>query len=166
MSFLPRSATLFAVGVSLSIGIASVTFGGCSGSDDSPSGGGTDSNTDASTSNGGGGGDGSTTNPGSDGSAPLDCSSACDKKFPDAGPKIDALDSCWTAKCNDPCVNGVEPDGGELNDDAGTASCTTTVDTGGVSCNACTSQNCCTEWDTCAGDPSCVGLIACYSACP
>ncbi|AKU97660.1 hypothetical protein AKJ09_04324 [Labilithrix luteola] len=69
-------------------------------------------------------------------------------------------------KCTDPCINGAEPDGGELDEDAGTASCSMPVDTGSVTCNSCTTQNCCTEWDTCANDPGCVALVACYAGCP
>lgn len=101
-----------------------------------------------------------------------ECAEECRQAHPSGAAKDDAIDSCWEAKCDDPCFgSGASiPDGGYPDAGVGTdgGMCQNDVDfePPDPTCSACTQAYCCAAWDGCFNDDDCLALNDCYNACP
>lgn len=105
------------------------------------------------------------------------CEAKCKTDFPGASAKEDAIDTCWSEHCDDPCHNGSGTfdggtDGGGAEIDAGGMLCGTAITTGAgmtpaeeAACNRCTEAFCCTAWKGCFGDKDCTAYDSCLGDC-
>lgn len=103
-----------------------------------------------------------------------ECLAACDTEHAAGLTKDHAIDTCWSANCQGPCIDANGPfdggtadagDAGDAAGDAGAPVCQNDVATGGTACDSCTKAFCCAEWDGCFGDQDCSALNACRAAC-
>lgn len=96
-----------------------------------------------------------------------ECLAACDTEHAAGLTKDQAVDACWSANCQGPCIDatGAFDGGTDAGDDAGASVCRNDVATGGTSCDSCTKTFCCAEWDGCFDDQDCSALNACRAAC-
>jgi hypothetical protein len=108
------------------------------------------------------------------------CYDAClNAAPPTAKAAYTAVDDCWAANCNDPCINGsgtfTPPDAGDDGGDAGDAG--TVADAGGLcgtaigsgqdmACDKCTTTFCCSQWSTCYNNADCSAIDDCLAQCP
>lgn len=101
------------------------------------------------------------------------CVAACDATHPGAAAKEAAIDTCWSAFCNAPCVDQSSAEfdagddaGGDAGSDGGAGVCGTSIGSGvSRSCDDCTAANCCTSWRGCFDDPDCNAYDSCLADC-
>lgn len=102
---------------------------------------------------------------------PEQCEAQCFVTFAGAKAKYEAVDTCWGAKCEGPCVDDTGLyDGGtqtEAGADAGDNGLCGTEYGSGISqaCDDCTTDNCCAEWTGCYGNKDCQDLDECIGKC-
>ena len=106
---------------------------------------------------------------------PAQCVAACNAAASaGAKAKYGAIDTCWAASCQGPCVDdpptpfdaGVS-DGGDGGDGGVDASdlCGTNLTTGDMNCDNCTQARCCDAWGGCFNDTDCSALDKCIGTC-
>jgi hypothetical protein len=105
----------------------------------------------------------------------LGCEEQCFADHPAAKAKYDAVDTCWGASCQGPCVDGTgtfdggadaAAEGGAVHD-GGNGLCQTEIASGvDQACDECTEQFCCTSWKGCYDDNDCLDLNDCLVNCP
>jgi hypothetical protein len=103
---------------------------------------------------------------------PAQCQAQCQADHPNAVAKENAIDTCWTANCQAPCIDqsggfdagpDAAVDGGA---DAGGDVCGTQVSSGvDLTCDQCTNAFCCTSWQGCFNDPDCTAYDKCLGDC-
>lgn len=103
---------------------------------------------------------------------PAQCEAKCKTDHPNAAPKEDAIDKCWTDNCTAPCIDqsggfDAGDDGGaDAAVDAGGMLCGTEVSSGvDETCDKCTEAFCCTSWKGCFNDPDCTAYDTCIGDC-
>ena len=103
---------------------------------------------------------------------PEQCIAACNAAASAAAKaKYGAIDTCWAASCQGPCVDDPSTpfdagagDGGDGGVDASDL-CGTGLTTGAADCDNCTQVNCCPSWAGCFDDTACKALDTCVGAC-
>lgn len=110
-----------------------------------------------------------------DSMTPEQCVAQCAIDHPSGMTKYNAIDTCWAANCQAPCVDQSGGfDAGDAGDaggadsgvDAGGVVCGTDVSSGvDTTCDRCTEAFCCTAWKGCFGDTDCTAYNKCLGIC-
>lgn len=102
------------------------------------------------------------------------CFARCAKEHPAAVAKYDAIDTCWAASCQGPCVDedgtydaGPDAAEGGTGNDGGTSLCGTEISSGiDRACDDCTEAACCPSWKACYDNDDCLDYNDCVGNCP